>query len=198
MKGILIVVLAVVLPALAVNADDQQAQDEAAEGLIWPHLGAPSKPPCALGFCMGQTIEDEPDDNDIEGVLYNQYDHRAFNKGVAVYWTEATGVCRLKGIHKIFGTPVRQYHQDSSYTRFVDLVTRKYGEPDSTTDRPDYERPRHLRSLRYLASVWAKSLPEGTLRIEVKAEASFILVTYEFPNNNECRKVGRSSIGDDF
>ena len=40
MKGMLIVVLAM-LPALAVHAENEQADNETA------------KPPCALGFCMG-------------------------------------------------------------------------------------------------------------------------------------------------
>ena len=190
MKGILIALLAVVLAGLAVHAANEQADGK----------------PCALGFCMGQSIEDKPD-GDAHGISYNEYDHRAFNGGVTVYWTETTGVCGVKGFHRVAGADNRGEAHNLAFNRYVELVTRKYGEPDNEFDFVSagslWDEPRHwLRGLRSgersLVSFWVESLPEGILAIKVEANATFIVVGYQFSNDSECREVGKQSIGSDF
>ena len=190
MKGILIRLLAVVLATLAVHADDQQAEDEAAE----------SKPPCAFGFCMGQTIEGRPDD-EMQGVSYKHYDHRAFREGVAVYWTEATGVCMVRGFDVVVDPDDAGNAHKLAFNRYVELVTRKHGEPYKTVDAvnqehtwPQFWLMELQRGTRDLASLWIERLPEGIDAIAVQAKPTFIEVRYEFSNYGECME----SIGDDF
>ena len=198
MKGILIALLAVVLPALAVHADDQQAEDEAAE----------SKPPCAFGFCMGQAINAKPDGNFV-GVLFRNVEHGAFNGGVTVLWTGKTGVCEVHGYQNIAErnrTGAGWAHK-REFARFAELVEGKHGSPTDKFDEIDpdsiwNEYDEWAIALEMgdatLAHYWTRNLRDGLDRIVVQAVTDRVEVHYEFANLRECIEQGRRSFADDF
>ena len=187
MKGIWIALLAL-LPALAFHAN--------------------TKPPCALGFCMGHSIDAEPDGNAV-GVFYRVVEHAAFNGGVEVHWTRATGVCEVRGYQTIaprHRTDIGAAHK-REFDRLTELVTRNHGEPDDEFDllrlNSVWKEQRHwLKALqsgeRTLANFWVEGLREGVTSIAVEAKFDGVEVRYQFANVVECRQEGRRLFAGDF
>ena len=56
--------------------------------------------PCAFGYCMGQAVEQEPTFFHSDGISVLAVDHALFDP-LTVFWTPATGVCRLVGMVRI-------------------------------------------------------------------------------------------------
>lgn len=120
---------------------------------------------------MGQPIDAEPDGNFV-GVSYRVVEHAAFNGGVEVHWTEATGVCEVRGYQTIaprHRTDIGAAHI-REFDRLTEHVKRKHGEPDLETDllrlESVWREQRHwLRSLqsrdRTLISFWTEDLRDG-------------------------------------
>ena len=185
-------VLAAVLPALVVHAEDE----------------ATAKPPCALGFCMGQPIDAEPDGNTV-GVSYRVVEHAAFNGGVEVHWTRATGVCEVRGYQTIaprHRTDMGTAHK-REFDRLTDLVSMNHGAPDHKVDRLYAESAPHqyrgwLDSLRRgdraLMNFWEADLRDGVDSVVVEATFDGVVVRYQFDNSDACRKAGRRLYADDF
>ena len=198
MKGILIVVLAGLLAGSAVHADDQQADDKAAE----------SKPPCAFGFCMGQYMQrkwyrlgswrNKKAEGRAGSMLYTIYDDRGFGGGLAVYWTDATGVCQLVGFSDI-PSPANDDYGNAHKREFnnrTKLVTRKYGKPTIKEDfvkadfiwgdEPQYWLDGLKAGERVLANYWFADLPDGIESISVAVEPGYVTVKYQFANFDKC------------
>lgn len=204
MKGILMTVLAV-LPALPIHATNERAENDEAEMAAF--LEAAMKPPCVFGYCMGQTINDEAE-GDVKGVSYRIYDHRAFNGGIAVSWTNNTGVCRVAGFHHVVAPDDYGRAHKSAVARYAAWVAQKYGEPENTVDVISAsskwaDEPRHWlmglrKGERHLAHYWTDGLPNGVTAIEVRASAASVVVLFEFDNAAECVDVGQQSLGDGF
>ena len=185
------------LLASAVHADNE-AQDD-----------AEAKPPCALGFCMGQTIEGEAE-GDATGVSFRTYEHRAFSGGLTVYWTAATGVCMLRGFQRILSPDRFGNAHKREVERYTDLVARKYGDPTESydfanagsiwADKPQYWLMGLKQGERHYTNNWyEEDLPDGFLTIAVIATSEHLVtVQYEFANFDKCIEEGKQSFGDDF
>ena len=161
---------------------------------------------CVLGFCMGDAVDKEPKGT-TEGVHYAEAEHDLFYT-VTAYWTRKTGICSVKGLYEVpspddFGTAHK-----AAFNRFVDLVKRKRGEPSKTLDflksgsiwkEPRYWRMGLRQNERVLASIWTdKDVGKGIDGISVSATDSFIVVTYEFDNFDECMETGAAASAEDF
>ena len=165
-----------------------------------------AKLPSVLGFRMGQTIKDEAE-GDATGVSYRAYEHRAFSEGVTVYWTTATGVCKLMGLHTVVSPDEYGDAHKSEVNRFTEIVKTKYGEPTESLDFANegsiYDEPQDwLMGLRkrerQLANVWVKDLPDGITSITVVASEHHVAVEYDFANLPNAIEVGRRLFADDF
>lgn len=152
--------------------------------------------PCAFGYCKGQKIDQEPQDHADDGMAFIKVRHRAFNRGLTIYFTRRQGVCSLKGLHGanwVRGEGNRDTHAQK-FREFVALVSEKYGKPSAESG--------NFAELR-LAS-WnaadGSELPRGLQSISVEAMSfglvGLIGVNYTFDNYDEC--LVESKTGADF
>lgn len=187
---------------LATTAQAQENEDETTE--------KPDTPPqCAFGYCMGQSIDEEPEGKNDYGLWYVSKKHDLFDGGVYALWTNSTGVCMVKGFYEVPSPDDYGNAHRRAFNMLSDLVKHKYGEPSVTIDSsPDdiiWGQSMHwLRTLetgeRELYSGWFEEpsiLPPG-LKILVDAESSAIEVEYSFANFDECMEEGKSAVAEDF
>ena len=163
-----------------------------------------------FGYCKGQKIDTPAEDHTTEGVSYISVDHKAFNEGVTVYFTEKTGVCKLTGFHKVINPDNYGETHKNAYEIFRDRVAAKYGkyeEYDYLRDGSVWNEEQNwldgLRAKeRILSAYWmaeyGSTLPDEVQIIVVEAKELFIKVTYDFDNISEGIAAGEASQSEDF
>ena len=164
---------------------------------------------CAFGYCMGDSVSETPAGN-ANGVSYVKAEHPAFSLGLAVYFTGETGVCIVKGLDAVpspdnYGRATR-----TVYERFRDRVANKYGEYEefdhlhagSIWNEPRYWLTALRKGERTLVSFWSKKnksdLPKGLHGVSVTADASLVVVEYQFANTDDCMGVGEAKQSEGF
>ena len=158
---------------------------------------------------MGQEINLEPD-GFAAGMAYIEVEHSLFD-ALIVYWTPATGVCKVAGFHNIVQPDEYGDAHKHAYERFSGYVEEKYGNPseqfDFLREGSIWEEPRDwLAGLRTnertLASYWIASegvsLPDTLESISVVVVEDAITVRYEFENFETALRYVKSSIVDQF
>lgn len=174
------------------------------EGKLQPTKDAPR----VFGYCMGQSITEEPEGRNANGMLYITEKHSVLDE-VSVYWTPAAGVCLLRGVYRVPSPDNYGQAHKAAFDMLTGLVMRKYGEPSDIYDflhsGSIWNEPNDwLGGLeckeRVLSAFWDgnKGLPAELSAISVDAEESFIVVTYQFANFDEGNDEGARLLADDF
>ena len=163
-----------------------------------------------FGYHKGQKIDTPAEGHTKDGLSYITVDHKAFDEGVVVYFTEKTGVCKLMGFDEVTNPDKYGIEHRNAYERFRDRVAAKYGEykeydflcSSSIWDEPDDWLMSLRKKERTLAAIWivenGSTLPDGLEGIVVEAGELFIKVTYELDNLDESIAVGETIQSEDF
>lgn len=130
-----------------------------------------NEPPCAFGYCMGQTMEGEPDSVAYDGLFQTFVDDQTFDK-MGIHWAPDTGVCEIVG-----------YADISMFDTFAAILTRKYGAP--TIDHGDDGK------------VWKQTTAgfkeKGTVTAGQRAG-----VIYRFANYDACLEEVQADLAERF
>ena len=160
-------------------------------------IGKMGLSPCFFDYCMGQKITDKPvgiADNGVDYIIIEP--HLRFD-AMAVYFTEQTGVCQLRGMKFI---PEGQCEKrEERYSYYILQIARKYGvgydeplfgEDDDTNWSLCNEEDHWVR--------WDRDnsiLPTGLDIIVVEKKPNRIDVDYIFSNIDACETFGQKSLG---
>lgn len=153
------------------------------------NVDEPDKPPCKLGFCMGEKVP--------HGTVR---EHALFDGGVMVNSQPTTGVCKVVGVLNVANPDDFGDAHKAAYKRIVELVEGKYGPATNEFDTIRYgslweNGPRYwLMGLksgdRDLMSFWfseqGANLPKGIGAIGVTTNPKSITLGYEFTNIDDC------------
>ena len=119
-------------------------------------------PPCALGVCMGDFVDEEPDGETRDGLFFVVRDPAAFTEVEAYYIPGEVGVCGVMGTDSSGG----------GRERHVALVEQEFGPAD------------------HGHAVWADGLPSGVESVGVFEDSEGVKVMVRFDNWKECVDVG--------
>ena len=159
-----------------------------------------SKTPCALGFCMGQTVMAASTKEDGIHLYVTESDYFTY---LVVGHTPKAGVCKVAGLQNVPNPDEYGVEHRMAFDNIADKIVAKYGEPKSKVDRllpgSIWDKPQDWlmglwKKERYL--FWDWNLPH--LEIRLYADPEHIELSYEFPNFNACRREAEESIGPSF
>ena len=164
-----------------------------------------------FGYCKGQKIDKPAEETADNGLSYIKVEHKAFDHGVFVYFTDKTGVCMLVGLHEVFDPDKYGDAHKYAYERFRDRVAAKYGEykefdylRDGSVLEGNHQWLKSLRKKeRRLAAHWNwieedSTLPDGLESITITASEFFIRVEYRFDNYDAGVAAGEAIQSEDF
>lgn len=154
------------------------------------------KPPCALGYCAGQTIEE--DSRISDGFHFYEADSDIYST-LLVLHTPKAGVCKVTGSQGVPNPDNHGVKHRSVFSELTGKTVKKHGRPTlklnhlragSAWKKPQYWLLGLHKKERVLQWVW--ELPR--LRVEVEAYPSDIMLSYIFPNFAACKQEAEESI----
>ena len=155
-----------------------------------------TKPPCALGFCMGQAVMEVTTKADGIHVYVAESDYFTY---LVVGHMPKAGVCKVAGLQNVVDPDGYGVEHRIAFNKFAEKIVAKYGEPESKVDRllpgSIWNKPQDWlmglwKKERYL--FWDWELPQ--LNIKIYADPEHIELSYEFSNFAACKQEAEESI----
>lgn len=159
-----------------------------------------TKPPCAFGFCMGQTVMEVT--MKADGIHFYEAESDYFTY-LVVGHTPKAGVCKVAGLKTVVDPDEYGVEHRIVFNKFAEKIVAKYGEPERKVDHlipgSIWNEPIDWlmgleKQERYL--FWDWNLPQLYIRLD--ADPEHIELTYEFSNFADCKAEAEASISPEF
>ena len=159
-----------------------------------------TKPPCALGYCMGQPVMEVSTKEDGIHLYVTESDYFTY---LVVGNTPKAGVCKVAGLQNVPNPDKYGVEHRMAFDNIADKIVAKYGEPESKVDRllpgSIWDEPQDWlmglwKKERYL--FWDWNLPQ--LNIRLYADPEHIELSYQFSNFDACKSEAEESILPEF